>query len=160
MRHLLVPTDFSETAASALNQEVKLAALSGGRITLLHVIYTDKISETLLGLDAMENLARAMNAPPESAPYSPTHAMSQLREAAQRRLDEVIAAVAAQNVVLETAVVEGRPSTEVLQYATEHGVDLIVMGTHGRSALGRAFLGSVADNVIRQAECPVMVVRR
>jgi universal stress protein A len=57
-------------------------------------------------------------------------------------------------------VVEGRPSVEIVKYAGEHGVDLIVMGTQGRSGLGRAFLGSVADNVIRQAECPVMVVRK
>lgn len=159
MKNILVPTDFSESAAAALAQASKLARLSGGRVTLLHVIYIDKIKEDLLGLDALENLTRVMNAPPEETPYTPSNPVEPLRRAAQQRLDEAVAALTpAMNV--DTAIAEGRPSTEVVAYAGKHGIDLIVMGTHGRGALGRAFLGSVADNVIRQAECPVMVVRK
>lgn len=155
MKHVLVATDFSETAAAALREAAKLASLSGAKLTLLHVIYAEKINETLLGLDAMEYLSRAAE-----GPYDPTQATARLRQAAQAKLDAAAAAVAAPQPIIETVVAEGRPSQEVSKFAAASGVDLIVVGTHGRSALGKAFLGSVADNVIRQAECPVMVVRK
>lgn len=159
MKNILVPTDFSESANAALSQAVKLASLGGGRITLLHVIFIDKIKDDLLGIDALENLTRVLNTPASDAPYTPTNPVEALEQAARQRLNDAIANVAA-NVKVEPAVAEGRPSTEIIKYAGEHGVDLIVMGTQGRGGLGRAFLGSVADNVIRQAECPVMVVRK
>jgi nucleotide-binding universal stress UspA family protein len=160
MKHILVATDFSDTAAAALTQGVALAAATGARLTLLHVIYAERISETLLGLDAMEYLTRVMSTPTEHAPYSPTLAIVRLREAAEEKLAEAVASVVGPRLTIETAVVEGRPSAEVLAFAEREGVDLIVMGTHGRGALGKALLGSVADHVIRQAECPVMLVRK
>ena len=159
MKHILVPTDFSEPAAAAFAQAVKIATVAGAKVTLLHVIYTEKINETLLGLDAMEYLTRVMDTPSEQAPYSPTHAGERLREAAEERLAKAIAEAGGQANV-ESAVAEGRPSAEVLDYIQKNNVDLVVMGTHGRGAIGKALLGSVADNVIRQAECPVMVVRK
>ncbi len=159
MKNILVPTDFSDSANAALVQAVKLAGLSGGKITLLHVIFIEKIKDDLLGIDALENLTRVLNTPASEAPYTPTNPVEALSEAAQQRLRETIAKFAP-GIKIETAVVEGRPSVEIVKYAAKHGVDLIVMGTQGRSGLGRAFMGSVADNVIRQAECPVMVVRK
>jgi universal stress protein A len=158
MKNILVPTDFSESAEASLEQAAKLARLSGGQVTLLHVLYIDKIRENLLGLDALEHLARAVDAPADADPYTASGAAWRLRDAAEEKLAEAVAAVEAPPVVA-TAIAEGRPSVEIVAYAAEHGVDLIVMGTHGRGTLGRAFLGSVADNVIRQAACPVMVVR-
>jgi universal stress protein A len=159
MKNILVPTDFSESADAALRQAVKLAELGGGRITLLHVIFLDKIKDELLGLDALENLTRVLNAPASEATHTPTNPVETLAEAAQQRLKEAATSIGGK-VKIDTAVAEGRPSVEVVEYANEHGIDLIAMGTHGRSPLGRAFLGSVADNVIRQAECPVLVVRK
>lgn len=159
MKNILVPTDFSESAAAALEQAAKLARLSGGRVTLLHVLYIEKIRENLLGLDALEHLARAVDSTAESDAYSSSGAVWRLRDAAQQKLAEAVAAIAVPPTI-ETAIAEGRPSVEIVAYAAEHAADLIVMGTHGRGTLGRAFLGSVADNVIRQAACPVMVVRK
>jgi nucleotide-binding universal stress UspA family protein len=100
-----------------------------------------------------------MDTPTDQAPYSPTHASERLRQAAEERLAKAIAEAGGQAKV-ESAVAEGRPSAEVLDYVQKNNVDLVVMGTHGRGAIGKALLGSVADNVIRQAECPVMVVRK
>jgi nucleotide-binding universal stress UspA family protein len=57
-----------------------------------------------------------------------------------------------------TAVVFGRPAREIVSYASRHGIDLIVMGTHGRTGMSRALLGSVAEAVVRRAGCPVMTV--
>lgn len=158
MKHILVATDFSDTASSAVAQAAKLAAGAGAKLTLLHVIYAEKINETLLGLDAMEYLTRAVSSPLETH-YSPSEAIDRLREAAQAKLDAAAAAIAEPRPTIATAVGDGRPSDEVLKFAHENGVDLIVLGTHGRGAIGKALLGSVADHVIRLAECPVMVVR-
>lgn len=159
MKHILVATDFSDTAASALAQAAKLAASTGAKLTLLHVIYVEKINEALLGLDAMEYLTRVMSAPSESTPYAPTLAMDRVRDTAKAKLEEAAMAISGPKVQIETVVLDGRPSEEVLAFAHNKGVDLIVLGTHGRGAIGKALLGSVADHVIRQAECPVMVVR-
>lgn len=160
MKHILVATDFSDTAAAALAQGVALASATGAKLTLLHVIYAEKINETLLGLDAMEYLTRVMSTPTEQAPYSPTLGMDRLREAAEEKLQESVAGVNGPRLAIETAIAEGRPSEEVLAFAEKEKVDLIILGTHGRGAIGKALLGSVADHVIRQAECPVMVVRK
>lgn len=159
MKNILVPTDFSESATAALEQAAQLARLTGGRVTLLHVLFIEKIRENLLGLDALEHLARAVDMPSDAEAYSSSSAAWRLRDAAQQKLAEAVSAIAAPPAI-ETAIAEGRPSVEIVAYAAEHAVDLIVMGTQGRGTLGRAFLGSVADNVIRQAACPVMVVRR
>jgi nucleotide-binding universal stress UspA family protein len=159
MKHLLVATDFSETARAALAKGATLAAATGARLTLLHVIYAEKLTETLLGLDAMEYLTHVMSNPAEQAPYSPTLALDRLREKAQAKLSEEAATASSQQLSIETALAEGRPSDEILAYAANNGVDCIILGTHGRGAIGKALLGSVADHVIRQADCPVMVVR-
>jgi nucleotide-binding universal stress UspA family protein len=82
---------------------------------------------------------------------------------AQTRADAItdsVAAVAAEHgVELATASEVGRPSREILRYADEHGVDQIVLGSHGRDGISRAILGSVAELVVRRAEVPVTVVR-
>jgi nucleotide-binding universal stress UspA family protein len=155
MKHILVATDFSPPAAAALREAARLADMCKGRVTLLHVIFAEKINETLLGLDALENLSRAAG-----EPYDSSLAMDRLRDAAHQKLAAAIDALPGKKPPIDVVVTEGRPSTTIAAYAEQHGVDLIVVGTHGRGTLGKAFLGSVADNVIRQAECPVMVVRK
>jgi nucleotide-binding universal stress UspA family protein len=158
VKNILVPTDFSESAAAALSKAAQLVQLSGGRITLLHVIYVEKILNELLGIDELEKLTRILNAPGSSAADASSNPVDALREAAEKQLQK--AAAKATGVKIETAVAEGRPSVQIVAYANAHSVDLIVMGTHGRSPIGKAFLGSVADHVIRQTDCPVMVVRK
>jgi nucleotide-binding universal stress UspA family protein len=58
-----------------------------------------------------------------------------------------------------TAVATGTPHTEILEYADEHDVDLVVMGTHGRTGVERHLLGSVTEKVVRMADAPVVTVR-
>jgi nucleotide-binding universal stress UspA family protein len=60
--------------------------------------------------------------------------------------------------VVVTAVAAGRPAAQIVHYAERHGVDLIVLGTHGRTGVSRALLGSVAEAVVRMASCPVLTV--
>jgi nucleotide-binding universal stress UspA family protein len=156
MKHILVATDFSDTAAAALAHATEIARLAGAKITLLHVIFAEKITETLLGLDAMEYLARAA----DEAERRPGGAFDRLREAAREKLAAAVAALPEPRPKIDTVVAEGRPSVEITDYAAKNNVDLIVVGTHGRSRLGQAFLGSVADNLIRQSDVPVTVVRK
>jgi nucleotide-binding universal stress UspA family protein len=67
--------------------------------------------------------------------------------------------VAAHDIDLETATEVGKPAREIVEYAEEHGVDQIVMGSHGRSGIDRAILGSVAETVTRRAAIPVTIIR-
>jgi nucleotide-binding universal stress UspA family protein len=79
--------------------------------------------------------------------------------AAQEELDrlEVPGAEQVRQVVRE--VQSGPPFVEIVRYAKEHDVDLIVMGTHGRTGIAHALIGSVAEKVVRKAPCPVLTVR-
>jgi nucleotide-binding universal stress UspA family protein len=156
MKHILVATDFSDTAAAALLHASKVAKLTGAKITLLHVIFAEKITETLLGLDAMEYLSRAA----DEAERVPGGAFDRLRETARGKLAAAVAALPEPRPAIDSVVAEGRPSAEIADYAASNAVDLIVVGTQGRGRLGQAFLGSVADNLIRQTDIPVTVVRK
>ncbi|MCC6493388.1 MAG: universal stress protein [Pirellulales bacterium] len=158
MRHILVPTDFSDTASAALDHALELAG-EGDRITLLHAIFTERLSEELLGLDALEYLTRSMDLPPGQAQYVPSNYVAKIREEAEKKLSEVAGGRPGSKARVETALVEGRPSREIVEFAAKNAVDLIVMGTQGRGPVAKAFLGSVAENVVRQADCPVMLVR-
>jgi nucleotide-binding universal stress UspA family protein len=62
-------------------------------------------------------------------------------------------------VTVEHHLKEGDPATEILRLAEERKVDVIVMGTHGRTGLGRLLMGSVAEQIVRKAPCPVLTVR-
>ena len=65
----------------------------------------------------------------------------------------------AEGVSLETVILEGKPAGEILQYAKEQKIDLIVVGTQGKKGIERLLLGSVAENIIRSAPCRVLVVK-
>jgi len=65
----------------------------------------------------------------------------------------------AEGVAIETALLEGKPATEIVKYAKEKGIDLIVIGTQGKRGIERFLLGSVAESIIRSAPCRVLVVK-
>jgi nucleotide-binding universal stress UspA family protein len=85
------------------------------------------------------------------------------RDAYRTRAESAVArvrdAAADVDVAVRTAIREGTPHEALLDYATEHGVDLIVMGTHGRTGVDRYLLGSVAEKLIRTSHVPVVTVR-
>lgn len=133
---LLFATDFSDSATAAVPVARALAQDYGARLVLLHVVPLETIpSEVLVmptDLGAFEQELEAL-----------------ARSLEGRELKHAI----------ETVVREGDPSTEILRVAAETKSDLIVMGSHGRSGLRRLLLGSVAEMVMRQAPCPVLVVK-
>jgi len=135
IRTILHPTDFSEPSDYALRLAVALARDHGARLVLLHVAAPPP---------AFYSEAILIPAPPDP------------HEEERQRLDRL--AVPGE-VPTERRVVEGSPAEEVLRSAEDLGVDLIVMGTHGRTGLARLLMGSVAELVVRKAACPVLTVK-
>jgi universal stress protein A len=140
MMHLLVPTDFSATSEIALHYALDIAP-PGAAIHVLHVIHD----------------ASLMAAYPDGFYVEPPGQRERLIEEATARLTEIARTAARPN--LTTEVVVGWPVGAIVQDAKLRDADLIVMGTHGRTGLAHALLGSVAERVLRTAPCPVLTVR-
>lgn len=80
-------------------------------------------------------------------------------ERAEERFDETRSLADEHGVALETETVLGSPARAIVDYAEDHDIDQIVMGSHGRDGVSRILLGSVAETVVRRSPCPVTVVR-
>jgi nucleotide-binding universal stress UspA family protein len=144
---ILVPIDFSEHASQALRLAVKLARMGQGRITLLHVGLAAGVGSYDLGgygVPVPETLVRLH----EDAAKQQEHALRKL--AAEEIPDDLSWRVVTR---------EGSPAAEVVAQAAAGKHDLVVMGTHGRGGLQRAFLGSVTEKVLRSCPVPVLVTR-
>jgi universal stress protein A len=138
-RIILHPTDYSDTSASALGIAGDLARLHQATLFILHVAET-------LG--------------PENVTYG--EAVSQLEPAGYRqRLEEDLRrhVPSPSGVSVQYLLAGGDPAQEIDRVAREHHCDLIVMGSHGRTGLSRLLTGSIAEQVIRTASCPVLVVK-
>jgi len=140
--HVLIPTDFSDTAAAAAEYGCELAARLGARVTLLNVFSP--------GIVALPD-----------AVYAPTEdELEMLAHAARSHLASLAFGLARAGLHIDVAAVEGVPSEAIAEWAATHDVAMIVIGTHGRRGLSHALLGSVAERVVRTAKCPVLTVGR
>lgn len=139
-RHVLVPIDGSEQADRALAYAYE--EFPGSRITLLHVINPSRA-----GYGAQAGLPSFSEEWYEEA------------EAAAEALFEAARAEAPEGATVETDVEVGQPARTIVEYADEHDVEAIVIGSHGRKGLSRVLLGSVAEAVVRRAAVPVTVAR-
>lgn len=138
IKNILVPHDFSETSAAAMQYAVELARTFGAKLHLVHVSEKARFemaTEFPLGLD-----------------------MS-LEDAIRERLLKIMATREHRELNPSFQVLSGAPATEIVRYAKDHAMDLIVMGTHGRGVVAHAVMGSVAEKVVRHAPCPVLTVR-
>jgi len=141
---ILYPTDFSVTAKQALNHALFLAEQFEAELHMLHAVILH------------ESDPRA----PERRFPEPSDILQNLFEIADSEMAQIIEANQAKTFTLKEAKVKGFSAGQViLDYAQEHDIDLIVMGTHGRRGPARMFLGSVAEEVIRHANCPVLTLR-
>lgn len=139
IRRILFPTDFSESSNQALEHALFLAREHDAPIDVLHVIQL---------------------APGYSEMGVPTLAANHKDEAKQQLL-ELLEAIEHDDVELRPVLEEGAGIGQtILEYASEHNVDLIVLGTHGRQGVRRFFLGSEAEEVLRGADQPVFAVRK
>ncbi|GAB7008259.1 universal stress protein [Halorubrum trueperi] len=137
---ILVPTDGSAEGKRAVAHALDLASVHGADVHALYVIDT----------------ASYAGMPMES---SWEGVGDLLRSDAKKAVGAVEDIATEAGVDVETAVVEGSPSREIIRYAEGNECDLVVMGTHGRGGIDRLLLGSVAEKVVRGAEVPVLTVR-
>jgi nucleotide-binding universal stress UspA family protein len=158
--HVLVPTDFSRTAKAALDYALGLCEQVGARLTVLHVTNRAKIEEELKGFDALgylfdtsESMASGGTVQPASLQWE------RLEQRARQQLEASIDPAWRNRVAIDFVCRDGYPSETIKKFATENGVDLIVMGTHGRGRAAQFVMGSVTQNVIRAAECPVLTLK-
>jgi len=141
-QHVLVPIDFSACADEALNYAIALAHKLQARLTLLHVIHAVPLwSEGDMGLALPDAYLRESEAQGKQS-------LEQRRQRAQEA-----------GVQADILTVHGVPFQSILDTARDQQIDLIVLGTHGRTGLQRVLLGSVAEKVVRLAPCPVLTVR-
>lgn len=142
LKTILVPVDFSDHSAKALDTAIDLAkSFEGAEIELLHCypIYVGGV--TPYGIVVPESFDR------------------DCREAAQKQLDQWAEKVSSAGVVVRGTVTSRLPSEAIAAQADEIGADIIVMGTRGLSGLKHVLLGSVAERTLRTAPCPVLTVR-
>jgi nucleotide-binding universal stress UspA family protein len=143
LHRILVPTDFSKHSENALAYAAAFAEKFDADLYLLHVVQD-------LALFVPEAIT---NAPPLTPP------LEQLTVAVREAMDRLIEGHQLRGFTVHAEVREGSPFYEIIRFAREQDVDLIIMGTHGRAGLVHVLLGSVAEKVVRKAPCPVLTVR-
>ena len=144
IRSILLPTDFSDCANYALSYTASLARMFGARIVCVHVI--EPIVPTV-GYSGM------------TEPLPIADISEQLEDSAERELPKLGECEECDGLDIEEVIVHGEAAAEIVRVAKEHGVDLIVVSSHGRTGLGRILFGSTAEAVVRHASCPVLVVK-
>lgn len=141
LKRILVPTDFSVCSDAALKYGRALTEAFGATLHLLHVVQ-DPYTQPWAA---------------EAFPTPLGEMLAQWEDQARQRLATLLPDGDRTGAVIATIV--GSPFYEIVRYASEQQIDLIVIGTHGRGPLGHMLLGSVAEKVVRKAPCPVLTVR-
>jgi nucleotide-binding universal stress UspA family protein len=137
-QRILVPSDFSAPSDMALEYAHMLARRFGAELMVVHVVEEPfPISSDLY--------------PTELAAYR-----GRLIDEAKSELAKAVGSLT--DITLRTEILVGPTTRRILEAATEFGADLIVMGTRGRGGIATFFMGSVAERVVRMADCPVMAV--
>ena len=145
LKKILYPTDFSEYSLAALQYAVSIAKQNNAELYCLHVV--DMPKEEYLTREYMV---------PLNVPHVPEDKLLRTARARMKRFE-------AENLSeidkVTSRVLVGVPFVEIISYAREQSIDLIVIGTHGQNALAAMLLGTVAEKVVRKAPCPVLTVR-
>jgi nucleotide-binding universal stress UspA family protein len=141
-KNILFPSDFSDFSRYAASFAVSFASDYGAK---LHVVHVAEVSP-----DLSEMLS-------EKIPGGELN--KKVEELAVQELEEASTPEILKKIVYEITCLRGKPFAEIVKYANEKEMDMIVMGTHGRSALEAAIMGSTAEKVVRKATCPVLTVR-
>ena len=140
IRTILVPVDFEEASDRAVQAAAELAKTFGAKVVLMHAYELPFYPY------------------PGASPVGTTDLPRAIRDAATAGLDVIAARIKDKVAVVETLLRAGPPADEILAVAKDKRVDLIVMGTHGRTGIAHALLGSIAEKVLRRAELPVLTV--
>ena len=143
---ILVPTDGSDAAEAAVDQALDLAEKYGAEIHALYVVDIDSISLSL-GAEQLDRI--------EQGNYGE---MDEVRERADSAIDHVVRRARDRGLQPVDHVSAGAPHDMIADYVEDHDIDLVVMGSHGRSGVKRALMGSVTERTLRSTHAPVLVV--
>jgi nucleotide-binding universal stress UspA family protein len=147
LRQILVPTDFSEPSANALRYARAFAESFGAALHLLHVV------------DEITFSPYAWIGPEGGVPLAGYEPRAEVEQQVRERLGRVLTSQERERFRARLELRVGSPFVEIVRYARAEGIDLIVMGTHGRGPIAHMLIGSVAEKVVRKAPCPVLTVR-
>lgn len=142
LQKILLPTDFSKLSATATMYACELATKFAAELHLLHTleILPDATPDFVMGLALPRYIHES-------------------KAAAEKSLAAVLDPQWSKGKTVISAVVEGSPQVEIIRYARQQNIDLIVLSTHGRTGLTHVLMGSVAESVVRTAPCPVLTMR-
>lgn len=160
---ILYPVDGSDGAAAAMDNVEDLARTYDATVNVLFVVENPGLHGLAGDTDPGE--AYGLTPEPEGATAGmggSADSSDEIRAQAETRGQAVVEGVAdaLDGIETETAVLEGTPHKVILDYADTHDVDVVVLGTHGRTGLDRYLLGSVTEKVVRLSDVPVLTVRR
>ncbi len=147
IKTILVPVDFSEFTEKVLEHAVFFASCLNSRLVVLHVLQTFQINEAVTWMETF------------LPPQPEKDLFDQLRQAAKLKLESIKSRYAGLGISIETRTEEGVPFVEIVRLAADENVDMIIMGSHGRTGIQHLLIGSVAEKVIRKAPCPVLCVK-
>ena len=139
-RNIVIATDGSENTRRAISYGIEIAKLSGAAVHALYVVNSSPIiSENwTIGRKNIYNI---------------------IRSEGEKAVSEIKKIGEASGVEVREVILDGYPSNEIMDFAENNNIDLIVMGTLGKTGLDRLLIGSVAEKVVRASKVPVMVVR-
>ena len=139
-KQLLIPTDFSPGATEAAKYVRDLGEKYRAQIHALYVL-------------------EPIVLPPFPGESLPDSFYSERETNARREMQDWLATAQLGRSQVKSVLATGHPVEKIVEYAQQHEIDLIVMGTHGRTGLSHAIIGSVAERVVRNSMCPVLTVR-
>ncbi|MES3518045.1 MAG: universal stress protein [Natronomonas sp.] len=145
-KRILVPTDGSDVAQAAVDHAIDIASKYGAEVHALYVADTDAISYGL-GAEQVDRIRQGN-----------FQGMTDLRKEAEEATGYVTEQAEEHGLESVEHHAGGQPHRMIAEYAEDNGIDLVVMGSHGRSGVRRALLGSVTERTLRSCEVPVLVV--
>jgi len=146
IKNILCPTDFSDPSYEALKAADELAAHFGATLHITNVVPLVPIVEAPIGV--------------ESASFNVASYQQELEGQAQKSLKNMVEQKISRGVTAVTEVLIGNAAGEVMRYASEKRIDMIVIATHGLSGWRRFISGSTTEQIVRQASCPVLTIRK
>jgi len=142
-KRIVCAVDFSDCSMQALNYALSMAQEAGGCLTVLHVLAPELVDPVGVGEEHVSLAALLL----------------QREEKARQLLERAVPQTARADCKVESILLHGKPWREILQVATDGRAELIVIGVQGRGAADLLFFGSTAQQVVRQAVCPVLTLR-
>lgn len=141
IKKILIATDGSENAKNAVHWGIRMASESGAKVTALYVLTPTGFLHSMRGDIWVEQY------------------FNYLREEGKKAVEYVVSIGLHEEVKVDAIIIKDKkPVDAIIDFATENDIDLIVMGTQGKTGVERALLGSVAENVVRYAKKPVLVI--